>query len=99
MVTDKVFSFIGLEIFWYDSGKLEFQVHRKKNQLLKYLNKQSTHKKATFQEIPNGVLNSLTRLTSRTEEKSNISIKERYPDHANAPAIAGLGMKNFPTLK
>ena len=28
-----------------------------------------------------------------------MSIKESYPDHANALARAGLGMKNFPTLK
>ena len=28
-----------------------------------------------------------------------MSIKERYPDHATALARAGLGTKNFPTLK
>ena len=28
-----------------------------------------------------------------------MSIKERYPDHANALARAGLGLKNFSTLK
>ena len=28
-----------------------------------------------------------------------MSKKERYPDHSNSLARAGLGMKNFPTLK
>ena len=28
-----------------------------------------------------------------------MSIKERYPDHDNALTRAGIGMKNFPTLK
>ena len=27
MVTDKVFQFLDPELFWYDSGKLEFQFH------------------------------------------------------------------------
>ena len=66
MVTDKVFPFLDLELFWDDSGRLEFQVHEKKNQLLKYMNKESTHTKATFKAIPNGVLNRLAKLTPRT---------------------------------
>ena len=64
------------------------------SQLLKYLNKEITHTKATFKVIPNGVLNRLAKPTSRTEENAKMSIKERYPDHANALARAGLGMKN-----
>ena len=99
IITDKVFPFLDLEFFWGDSGKLEIQIHRNKNQLLKYLNKESTHTKATFKAIPNGVLNRLAKLTSRIEEKSSMSIRERYPDHASALARVGLGMKNFPTLK
>ena len=99
MVTDKLFPFLDIELFWDDSRKLEFQVHQKKNQLLNYLNKESTHTKATFKPIPNWVLNRLAKLASITEEKSNISIKESYPDHANTLDRAGLGMKNFPTLK
>ena len=83
MITDKVFPLLELELFWDDSGRLEFQVHRKKNQLLKYLNKESTHTKATFKAIPNGVLNRLAKLTSITEEYANMSIQERYPDYSN----------------
>ena len=99
MVTDKAIPFLDLEFFWDDSGKLEFQVHRNKNQLLKYLNKKSTHTKATFKAIPNGVLNRLAKINSITEENVKMSIKEYYPDHANTLARVGLGMKNFPTLK
>ena len=77
MVTDKVFPFLDLELFWGDSGKLEFQIHRKKNQLLKYLNKEITHMKATFKAIPNGLLKILAKLTSRTEQNAKMSIKER----------------------
>ena len=63
------------------------------------MNKESTHTKATFKAIPNGVLNRLAKLTSITEENSIMSIKERYADPANALARAGIGMKNFPTLE
>ena len=38
MVKDKVFPFLYLDLFWDNSENLEFQVHGKKNQLLKYLN-------------------------------------------------------------
>ena len=99
MVTDKAIPFLDLEFFWDDSGKLKFQVHQKETQLLKYLNKESTHTKATSKEIPNGVLNGLAKLTSRTDGNANISIKERYPDQDNALARSGLSMKNFPDLK
>ena len=53
MVTYKVFPFLDLELFWDDSGRLEFQVHQNKYQLLKYLNKEGTHKKAAFKAILN----------------------------------------------
>ena len=99
MVIDKVFLFLDLELFWNNSRKLELKVHQKKNQLLKYLNRESTHTKATFKAIPNGVLNRLAKITSGTEENANMSKKERCPDRANALARAGIGMKNFPTLK
>ena len=93
MVTNRVFHFLDLGLFWDDSGRLEFQVHRKKNQLLKYLNKESTHTKFTFKAILNGVLNILAKLTSRTEKNAKMNIKERYFEHVNALSRAGLGMK------
>ena len=75
MVMYKVFPFLDLELFWDDSGRLGFQVHQKKNQLLKYLNKESTHTKATFKAILNGFLNGSAKLTSRIEDNANMIIK------------------------
>ena len=49
--------------------------------------------------IPNGVLNRLAKLTSRAKENAKTSINEQYPGQNNTQARAGLGMKNFPTLK
>ena len=51
--------------------------------------------KGTFKVIPNGVLNRFFELTSRTEENSNMSIKEHYPDDTYVLARAGLGIKTF----
>ena len=99
MITDKVFLFLDLELFWDDNQKLEFQVHHKKNQLLKYLNKEITHTKDTFKAIPKGVLHRLAKLTSRIEKNTKMSIKELYPYHSNALTRARLCVKNFPTLK
>ena len=36
---EKSLPFLDLEFFWDNSDKLEFKIHRKKNKLLKYLNK------------------------------------------------------------
>ena len=41
----------------------------------------------------------MAKLNSGTDENDKMNIKERYPDHANALARAGLGMKKIPTLK
>ena len=71
------------------------RVHQKENKLLKYHNKESTHMKATFEVIPNGVLNKLAKLTSRIEENTKMNIRERYPDHNNESSRARLSMKIF----
>ena len=63
------------------------------------MNKLSTHTKATFEAIPNGVIKILAKITSITEDNSSMSINERYPGHMKALAKAGLNMKNFPTFK
>ena len=54
--------------------------------------------KATYKAIPNRVLNILAKLTSRTEKNDDMSKKERYPNHTNALARAGLSIKHFLTL-
>ena len=52
---EKGFSFLDLNFLGNNSGKLEFQVHQNKKQLLKYLNRESTNTKDTFKMTPNEV--------------------------------------------
>ena len=57
-------------------------------QKLKYLNSDSTHTKATFAAIPNGVLvGRLNRLTSKTKRLENATVDKIYPHHAQALQI------------
>ena len=76
MVKGKSFSLLALELFWDESGKLEFQVHRRRKQLLNYFNKESTQKHSTFKDIPNEVLTILAKIISITEENYKMGIIE-----------------------
>ena len=75
MITDMVFPFSVLEFLWDDCGKLESQVHQKRNQLLKYLNKESTHSKATCKSTTSVLLYGLVKFTSVTDENAKMSTK------------------------
>jgi len=77
---------------------LVFGVHLKENQHLKYLNNCSTHTKAVFHAIPNGVIGRLAKLTSCTEDTKSKRIDELYPDHAKALNNARLAPEQYPTL-
>jgi hypothetical protein len=92
------FPYLDMEMFW-ENQDLRFKVHLKENQMLKYLNKGSTHTKACFKAIPNGVLGRLAKLTSATEISKEKKLDELYPDHAEALRKADLAPKTFPTLK
>jgi hypothetical protein len=59
----KSFPYLGMELFLSVSGALNFRVHLKENQHLKYLNRGSTHTRAVFASIPHGVLQRLATLT------------------------------------
>jgi hypothetical protein len=50
------FPYLDMELFWSQSGALNFCIHLKDNQHLQYLNRGSTHKRAVFAAIPHGVL-------------------------------------------
>ena len=50
------FPYLDMEMFWSTNGELQFWVHLKENQQLKYLNRGSKHTEACFQVIPSGVL-------------------------------------------
>ena len=61
------FPYLDMELYWLNTN-LEFRVHLKPNQLLKYLNKGSTHTTACFKAIPSGIIRRLTSLTSLTTD-------------------------------
>jgi len=93
------FPYLDLEMYWRND-ELQFRVHLKPNQVLKYLNKDSAHTKATFQAIPHGVLRRLTSLTSVHEDNEDTTLDVLYPKHIEALERAGLPLpKVYPTLK
>ena len=63
------------------------------------MNKEITHTKVTFKAIPNGFLNRLAKLTSRTADNSKMSINKSYPGNNRVLAKVRLNMKIFPNLK
>ena len=87
-----------MELFWNEDGDLNFWVHLKENQSIKYLNKGSQHTKACFKATPLGVLNRLAKLTTINSLNENLTMDKIYPIHAKALLDAGL-MTTFPTLK
>ena len=88
-----------LEIFWDKNRRILFNIHKNKNKLIKYINKQSTHTKSTFKAVPNGVSNMLSKLTSWKEENSKMRINERFPGHKMALTKAGINLKSYSTLE
>jgi hypothetical protein len=83
---------------WSPEGNLQFRVHLKENQVLKYLNRRSTHTDACFAAIPTEVMKRLASLTTRTEESEITRMDELYPAHAKALKKANLVPDIFPTL-
>eukprot|EP00957_Ditylum_brightwellii_P150726 11476349-Ditylum_brightwellii.AAC.1 len=100
VIYDAKFPFLDIEIFWDEKGEMRFQVYRKENQVLKYVDKANTHRPTTFKSIANGVFTRLARLTSNTATNQNLQIDELYPDHAEALFTADLASPmDFPTFK
>ena len=95
----KTFPFLDMELLWSSKGELQFQVHLKPNQELKYLNDGSAHTKACFKAIPNGVYKRLAKLTTITEENKDKKLDELYPKHFKALRKAKLVTKEVPTLQ
>ena len=83
-------------MIWSTENDLNFRVHLKPNQQLKYLNKGSTHTEACF-AIPSGAVRRLALLTTRTNESEDIRMDELYPLHAKALRAANLAPPIFPT--
>ena len=79
VVRDKEFPFLDMKLLWSEEGNLQFQIYRKPNQQLRYLNKGSTHTKACFKAIPTGVFKRMAKLTTVTEDNADKSLRELYP--------------------
>jgi hypothetical protein len=75
-----------MEMYWSPEGNLQFRVHLKENQVLKYLNRGSTHTDACFAAIPTGVMKRLASLTTRTEKSELMTMDKLYPAHASGDA-------------
>jgi len=88
------------ELVWATNGDLQFRVHFKPNQQLKYLNADSIHTKACFKAIPSGVFKRLSKLTiiMITETNKNLPQEKIYPQHFQALQHWGLITKKIPTL-
>ena len=97
--TADCFPFLDMELSWSDEGILQFGVHLKPNQQLKYLNAGSAHTPGCFKAITTGVCYRLTKLTTVDENNVDLKLDEAYPEHFGALNKAGL-LKNFepPTL-
>ena len=65
MTNDKL-PFLDMKMSWSLEGNLQFGVFRKNGQKLKYVGKEITRISGTLNAIPSGVLNCLSKLTSRT---------------------------------
>jgi hypothetical protein len=95
----KQFPYLDMEFFWR-SKDLNFRVHMKPNQLLKYLNKGSAHTPDCFKAIPHGVLRRLVSLTTANPQTKNVPLNKLYADHCRALESAGLPVpKSYPTLR
>ena len=97
-IATKTFPYLDLEFIWNADGELEYQVHRKPNQQLKYLNKGGTHTNVTFNVILIGIFYRIAKLTSRTKKNAHMNIDERYQGHAKALSKARLAPKVYPTM-
>ena len=72
------------------AGQLQFGVHLKVNQQLKYLNKGSAHTPACFKAISTGVCKRIAKLTTINSSNKDVKISDRYPSHFEALERAGL---------
>eukprot|EP00957_Ditylum_brightwellii_P126575 9646930-Ditylum_brightwellii.AAC.1 len=86
--------FLDVEMKW-ESNKLLFQVYKKEDQQLKYVDQQSTHRPTIFKSIVTGVYTRLSRHTSYSDSMAEKLIDELYPDHAAALKAADLVKDKF----
>ena len=95
----KYLPYLDTAIFWNKDNNLQFMVHKKKDQKLKYLNKGSLHPNSCFCAIPYKVFLRLCKLSLQTKTNLEKRINDLYPNHASALRKANLVQGNFPTMK
>ena len=97
--TGPAFPYLDMELFWSPDNELQFRVHLKPNQELKYLNKGSVHTGACFRAIPAGVCNRLAKLTTITNDNADLPLDEIYKEHFKQLRHAELIKGRVPTLR
>ena len=60
---DNCFLFLNIKMLW-ENKKIKYEVFTKKNQRIKYMSKESTHRKTVFHAILKGVFHGLALLTT-----------------------------------
>eukprot|EP00957_Ditylum_brightwellii_P134777 10275506-Ditylum_brightwellii.AAC.1 len=98
MVVEKEeFPYLGMKMYWKNK-ELQFAVHHKENQTIKFVSKDSCNRPSVFKLIPAGFFTCMGRLTSLTLQNAKISIMKLYPLHDKAFKKANLLLKNVPTV-
>ncbi len=93
------FPFLDAELYWNSKQELNFRVHLKENQQLKYVNEGSAHTSACLKSIATGVCGRLSSLTSTTDENLDKNLEEIYPEHFEALRHSNLVKDEVPTLR
>eukprot|EP00957_Ditylum_brightwellii_P080116 6093262-Ditylum_brightwellii.AAC.1 len=72
VIYNSKFPFLDMRKNWdRESGEMRFSVFRKPNQVLKYVDRENTHRPTTFKSIANGFFTQLARLTSKSATNEN----------------------------
>jgi hypothetical protein len=83
------FPYLDIKLSWNENNCLNFTVHKKPNELVKYLNTHSHHYHHHKSAVLSGVELQLTLLTTMTPENADTSTSTIYPDKHEALQTAG----------
>ena len=86
---DHHFPYLDIKLSWSENNTLNFGVHRKPGELVKYLNTDSHHHRHHKSAVLSGVELRLALLTTRTPENAKMSLSDIYPDKHDALRLAG----------
>lgn len=86
-------------MFYNEDRNLEFEVFTKLNSKVAYVNLSSDYIRTVIKEIPNGVLERLTKLTALLDEKKKMKLNELYLMYRNKLKEDRLIMGEVPTFR